>query len=212
MNTSEKTKNCKKCGVDKPLSAFHVLLSSRDGKQPRCKECACAATKKWNSDNKEKSIVYKKRYYQDNKAILREKNKIWVRNNPERALSFGRKYRAGNPEKENERAKRYRSLNAASLKESQRRYHEEHPELKITWDAARRAQKLLAMPAWADRDAIAAVYREARKRTKDTGIEWHVDHVVPLNNKLVCGLHVACNLQIITAVENMTKHNRFLVD
>ena len=43
-----------------------------------------------------------------------------------------------------------------------------------------------------------------------TGIEWSVDHIVPLKGKLVCGLHVHNNLQVITNIENMKKGNRFV--
>ena len=69
--------------------------------------------------------------------------------------------------------------------------------------ARRRAAKLNATPAWADRQAIAAVYAEAAAKGM------HVDHIVPLKSKLVCGLHVPWNLQVLPGPENIRKSNRF---
>lgn len=65
-----------------------------------------------------------------------------------------------------------------------------------------------AQPAWADREAINRIYRQARKMRRE-GHDVHVDHIYPLINNEVCGLHVAANLQIVDAHGNMVKSNRF---
>ncbi|MDM0041827.1 HNH endonuclease signature motif containing protein [Variovorax sp. J22R193] len=75
--------------------------------------------------------------------------------------------------------------------------------------AKRRASKLQRTPAWADLKAIQAFYAEAKRLTLATGIVHHVDHIIPLQGKTVSGLHVANNLQILTAAENLKKNNRF---
>lgn len=73
--------------------------------------------------------------------------------------------------------------------------------------ASDRREKVLALasPAWRDRQKIKAIYAEARRLTKDTGVQHHVDHHYPLQGKLCCGLHVHQNLRILTAAANQRK-------
>lgn len=87
--------------------------------------------------------------------------------------------------------------------------------LKATRNAARarrEAAKMKRTPRWADLMAIKAVYFAARDLTVSTGIEHQVDHIVPLQGRLVSGLHVHNNLQILTRSENARKHNHFEVE
>lgn len=83
-------------------------------------------------------------------------------------------------------------------------------ELTI-YRAAIRASNLQRTPAWADHDAIAEVYRRAKMLALTTGVIHHVDHVIPLRGKMVSGLHVANNLQILTGADNLAKSNHFEV-
>lgn len=45
-------------------------------------------------------------------------------------------------------------------------------------------------------------------REKTTGTKWHVDHIVPLNHRKACGLHVADNFQVVPAYWNFRKNNK----
>lgn len=77
--------------------------------------------------------------------------------------------------------------------------------------AKRHAAKLKRTPPWADQKAIMGIYRKARSLTVSTGIEHHVDHVYPLQGRLVSGLHVHTNMQILSGSENIRKSNIFEV-
>jgi hypothetical protein len=78
--------------------------------------------------------------------------------------------------------------------------------------AERRAKQLQATPAWADKFFMQEAYALAALRTKILGFKWHVDHVVPLRSKIVCGRHCEANLRVIPAVINMSKGNRYWPD
>lgn len=83
--------------------------------------------------------------------------------------------------------------------------------LRSAASAKRLSAKMQRVPAWADLAAIKAVYAEARALTKASGVSHHVDHILPLQGRLVSGLHVHTNLQILTGSENCRKNNRYEV-
>jgi hypothetical protein len=86
-----------------------------------------------------------------------------------------------------------------------------HPAKVVEMSNRRRAAKVGATPSWARQDRIDQVYLEC-EILKAQGVDCHVDHIVPLLSKLVCGLHCEANLQVITAKENLTKGNRYWPD
>lgn len=152
--------------------------------------------------------------YRSNNICVECASEHWRRQrerNPEGHRRSSREYARRNREKETERHAAWYSTNkkqhAAWLKEYRKR-----PEIaaKRTAEAGlRRAAKRQACPLWVDKKALAAVYAEARDRTRTSGVRYHVDHIVPLVHPLVCGLHVPWNLQILEAGKNLQKSNSF---
>jgi len=75
-----------------------------------------------------------------------------------------------------------------------------------------RAEKLNRTPSWlrpVDFRHIQVYYEISKRLTQTTGTLHHVDHIVPLKGKLVSGLHVPWNLQVLEGLENLKKSNLF---
>ena len=130
-----------------------------------------------------------KRYYDKNKeAILerkREYKKEWYQKNKERLIpklvAYSKEWRLANPEKHAAR------------------------------QGKRRASKLQATPKWLNKEQLNSIlleYELAKWCTEVIGIQYDVDHIVPLKGKTVCGLHVPWNLQVIQGSENRSKGNK----
>lgn len=65
------------------------------------------------------------------------------------------------------------------------------------------------IPPWADRKQIRAIYQVRATLSRMTGVRYSVDHVVPVNHPLVCGLHVAANLEVLPLSDNVRKGNNW---
>lgn len=112
-------------------------------------------------------------------------------------------YQKENPEKNREKVKRYQRKNPEKVAERKRKWRTS-PEgrgIKNASTNRRRANKLRATPSWADLEKIKEIYINCPPGH-------HVDHVIPLQGKTVCGLHVENNLQYLTAEENLKKGNK----
>jgi hypothetical protein len=74
------------------------------------------------------------------------------------------------------------------------------------------AQVVLSAPPWVDRWELYALKHTAAALTVMTGRLHVLDHIVPLNHPLVCGLTVPWNLRIVPWESNATKGNKWCPD
>ena len=176
------TKTCSKCSMNKPHSAFKLFRRSSDGLAAWCIVCHATASRE---------------HYLQNKAARNETARAWA---------------AANPEKARKASNDYHHRNKADRAQRAKEWGERNKDLRRATTAKRKAALLMATPAWADMAAIADVYKLAVRVQKESGIRMHVDHVVPLQSKYVCGLHIAANLRVLPGAENESKKNRFWPD
>jgi hypothetical protein len=174
---SGKMKTCKKCQQAKPLSSFSKNERYADGYVNWCKECHGEASAAWYEQNKERHKL---------RAVE------WAKANPEAAKAIQKRHK--------DKTKERRAAQFAEWQKANR------PKRNAV-NARRKAALLRATPAWADQDAITNIYAEAMRQQEETGIRKHVDHIVPLQSKIVCGLHAESNLQILDGAENESKRN-----
>lgn len=83
---------------------------------------------------------------------------------------------------------------------------------QAAYSSKKRADYLLRTPKWLDADAFKQMdefFYTAHMLGMHTGIAYHVDHIVPLRGKIVSGLNVPWNLQILSKTENLRKKNKF---
>lgn len=193
--TTSGEKACTRCGTTKPVVDFPKSDSHAGGWHTVCRTCLATYGKTHYEANLESRKAQARRDYHDNKSARQVARRAW--RNANKALV-------------RQRNKAWRLTNADRVRKNMRSWSQENAHRKQALEATRRAKKLQATPTWSDNEVVLEYYRAARALNMDNtfGIKWHVDHIVPLNHPLVCGLHSHTNMQLLPAAENLSKGNR----
>lgn len=191
---------CRDCKEAKPIAEFS-LIKATGRLMGVCKRCSSLRFSAWAKNNKERLRLKRLRKMAGlselENARMRQKRRAYYQNNKQRFSEQKRNKYLQAPEATKARTKQWKKDNRGAVNAQ---------------CAERHTRKLMACPAWMDEDQkwmIEEIYDLAIRRTAVTGVKHHVDHIVPLQHKLVCGLHVPWNLQVITASENCSKRNSF---
>ena len=223
-NKDTLTKQCNKCLIEKTLSLFDIGSKEKDGFQYTCKECCRSFAKEYRAENADEERERHAKYHVANKEAINARIALWAKNNPDKVRAKSRRFYENNTESEKARMKAWSKKNKEWVKNYNKQYRIDNAEYFKKYDndywrqnkskvyaknANRRAKRNMAFVSWANQDAIKDIYIQSQLKTQETGIIHHVDHIIPLINEKVCGLHNEFNLQILTAHENLSKSNKF---
>lgn len=171
--------------------------------------------KRWRQENKEHYSAQQKEYRSSRLDVISEYGKRWYLENKDRKLQLGRLWYLNNKEYKDAQNRQWRKDNPLKARQLAKLYRMVNID-RVRWHTANyRAKKLQATPLWLNDSQIEEIldfHTSAKMFQLYTGVDYQVDHIVPLQGETVCGLHVPWNLQLLPSFENQSKSNRHWPD
>lgn len=204
-------KVCSKCNVEKPLDCFVKRNDTKSGYTGQCKVCLNSKKLAWKHSKPDHSEK-EKEYYRKNAEKKKHASREWYHANSDKLKTYMKKRYEANREKAITARKQYYENNKETIAVKVRQYYLKTKAARVECAARHRANKRKATPSWLSsqhKSDIAELFTICEMFRLYTGLDYHVDHIVPLKGKNVCGLHVPWNLQVLEASKNRQKSNKF---
>lgn len=123
-----------------------------------------------------------------------------------------KEYRASNKDKIQKQKKEDYLANHEAYLKQKKLYRQANKGKIAALNARRKKHVKQRTPTWSDMSKVKSYYNVCAFFNEVNGyVKYHVDHIVPLQGKIVSGLHVHNNLQLLLASDNIGKKNRFEV-
>lgn len=207
-------KECSSCGRILSLLNYSKRNDSPDGLNGRCKECIKKYSAQKHKERRSRPENVENRKARAEEVKLKKLNKVSTFDKK----IYQKEYHILNKERLNAQCRsRYNAVKDDPIfisKENKRKleYYYLNKEKFRAVEAKRNFMEKVAklrclLPE--DIEDIKTYYFVSRKFSELLEVIYNVDHIVPLNNKIVCGLHVPWNLRVIEAAVNKRKGNKF---
>lgn len=167
------------------------------------KEAVAAANKEWRTKNRERKRVNDAAYKAANAEKMKAQSLAYSKQHRDKIRAYRSKHHA---------SKRADPAYTAKMLEVAATWRSTNPDKMALQHADRAFKFQRATPEWADLEAIKVVYEKRDEYSVKFGVPFQVDHVIPINSRKVCGLHVPANLQLLEKKLNGAKGNRFETD
>lgn len=183
----------------------HGHLVERYTSNHKCVTCAAEHAKL------PRSKAQMKARYERIKDTIRQQTKEYLDKNPEikeKRKQYLKKWRLENKERHYKKCREYAKKNPEKVAEYKKKWAEKN-KVYVALNLMKRSEKLKkATPLWSDTERIKTKIKERIYMSRITGLKYHVDHRIPLQGENVCGLHIAANLRVVLARDNLTKSNK----
>lgn len=225
-------KRCCTCKIEKELSSFGRLKSSKDGYRHDCKSCRSEYIKR----NRLKIKEYKKDYYTNNKDIIISKNKKYYEENKEKIDSYVKDYWTLDENKNRRKInyKKWKSVNIDHIKEYKKSYYKNVtmtcPSKRLKCSIRSSVKRLIKNKSKSTENIVGCSYEHLIKHIEskfeswmswdnygkyngDFNYGWDIDHIIPIsyakNDEDLIRLNHYTNLQpLCSKINRDIKNNR----